>query len=122
VYRRHAVLAEATRAGLTAMGLCLLAPSAPSPAATGVWLPEGIDGGKLGKHLRDVMGVTVAGGQGHLKGKILRVAHIGYADTFDVIIGMSAIEMALREFGFDVKFGSGVAAAQEVLAPVYARG
>jgi aspartate aminotransferase-like enzyme len=122
VYRRHAILAEATRVGLTAMGLCLLAPTAPSPAATGVWLPGGVDGGKLGKHLRDVMGVTVAGGQGHLKGKILRVAHIGYADTFDVVIGMSAIEMALREFGFDAKFGSGVAAAQEVLAPVYARG
>jgi len=121
VYRRHAVLAEATRAGLTALGLRLLAPTAPSPAATGVWLPDGVDGGKLGKHLRDVMGVTVAGGQGHLKGKVLRVAHIGYADTFDVIVGLSAIEMALREFGCDVEFGAGVAAAQEVLAPVYRR-
>jgi len=63
VYRRHDVLARATRAGAEALGLRLLAPDAPSPAATGMWLPEGIDGGKFTKYLRDAMGVTVAGGQ-----------------------------------------------------------
>jgi len=115
VYRRHAILAEATRAGLEALELRLLAPEAPSPATTGVWLPDGIDGGKLGKHLRDVMGVTVAGGQGKLKGKVVRLAHIGYADTFDVIVGLSALEIALAGFGHPVRFGAGTAAAQEVL-------
>ncbi len=114
-YHRHRVLAEATRAGIEAIGLRLLAPDAPSPAATGFWLPEGIDGGPLGKHLRDTMGVTVAGGQGHLKGKIMRLAHIGYADTFDVIVGLSAIEMALAEFG------RGAAAAQKLLNREYNR-
>jgi aspartate aminotransferase-like enzyme len=115
VYRRHRILAEATRRGVEAIGLCLLAHSAPSPAATGVWVPEGIDGGALTKHLRDRLGVTIAGGQGRLKGKILRVAHIGYADCFDVVVGLSALEMALRHFGHDVAFGRGPGAAEEVL-------
>ncbi|HYB99709.1 MAG TPA: alanine--glyoxylate aminotransferase family protein [Candidatus Limnocylindrales bacterium] len=119
VYRRHQVLAEATRRGVEAAGLKLLAPTAPSPATTGVWVPEGVDGGKLTKHLRDTMGVTVAGGQGKLKGKIFRLAHIGYADTFDVIVGLAAVEMALRHFGVDLAFGRGPAAAQEVLLQMY---
>ncbi|MFQ5477667.1 MAG: pyridoxal-phosphate-dependent aminotransferase family protein [Candidatus Binatia bacterium] len=119
VYRRHGILARATRAGLRALGLSLLAPESPSPAATGVWVPEGVDGGALTRHLRDVMGVTVAGGQGRLKGKIVRLAHIGYADTFDVVTGLSALEMALHRLGASVEFGSGVAAAQEVLVEMY---
>ncbi|HYC55484.1 MAG TPA: alanine--glyoxylate aminotransferase family protein [Candidatus Binatia bacterium] len=119
VYRRHAILAEATRRGVEATGLELLAPTAPSLATTGVWIPDGVDGGKFTKHLRDVMGVTVAGGQGKLKGKIFRLAHIGYADTFDVIVGLSAVEMALRHFGVELAFGRGPAAAQEVLLEMY---
>ncbi len=119
VYRRHRILAEAARRGLCAMGLRLLAPSAPSPAATGVWVPDGIDGAALTKHLRDVMGVTIAGGQGKLKGKILRLAHIGYADSFDVVVGLSALEMAMRHFGHDVPLGRGPGAAQEVLLEMY---
>jgi aspartate aminotransferase-like enzyme len=121
LYARQQTLAEATRQGVLAMGLRLLAPAAPSPATTGVWLPESVDGGSFTKHLRDVMGVTVAGGQGRLKGKIIRLAHIGYADTFDVIVGLSAVEMALAEFGHDVEFGRGTAAAQKVLATQYGR-
>ncbi len=105
---------------MTALGLRLLAPDAPSPAATGLWLPDGVDGGKLGKYLRDVMGVTVAGGQGKLKGKVLRLAHIGYADTFDVVVGLSALEMALAEFHQDVGFGRGAAAAEQVLLRMFA--
>ncbi|RMF22778.1 MAG: alanine--glyoxylate aminotransferase family protein, partial [Deltaproteobacteria bacterium] len=105
--------------GVTALGLRLLAPDSPSPAATGVWLPEGIDGGKFTKYLRDVMGVTVAGGQAKLKGKIVRLAHIGYADTFDVIVGLAALEMALAHFGAPVERGRGCAAAQPILAEIY---
>jgi aspartate aminotransferase-like enzyme len=122
VYRRHDLLARATRAGAEAIGLRLLAPDAPSPATTGVWLPESVDGGAFTKHLRDVMGVTVAGGQGKLKGRIIRLAHIGYADTFDIVVGLAAVEMALAEFGHDVEFGKGPAAAQRVLAAQYRRG
>jgi len=120
VYRRHDILARATRAGVLAMGLELLAPDAPSPAATGVRLPEGVDGGALTKYLRDTMGVTVAGGQGHLKGRIVRLAHIGYADTFDVVVALSALEMALAGLGHEVEFGRGTAAAQKLLMEMYA--
>ncbi|MFN2426006.1 MAG: alanine--glyoxylate aminotransferase family protein [Candidatus Binatia bacterium] len=120
VYRRHRILAAAARRGINAMGLRLLAPAAPSPAATGVWVPERIDGPALGKYLRDVLGVTVAGGQGKLKGKILRLAHIGYADSFDVVVGLSALEMALRHFGHDAALGQGPGAAGEVLLEMYA--
>lgn len=119
VFERHSRLARATRAAMKAMGLRLLAPDSPSDAATGVWLPEGIDGGKFVRYLRDDMGVTMAGGQDQLKGKIFRIAHIGYVDTFDIIIAVSAIEMALRRFGWPVEFGKGVAAAEEILLEGY---
>ena len=115
VFKRHDRLARATRAACGAMGLRLLAPQAPSNAATGVFLPDGIDGGKVVKYLRDEVGVTLAGGQDHLKGKILRIAHLGYVDTFDIITSISAIEMALRKFGARVEFGKGVGAAEEIL-------
>ncbi len=119
LYRRHAILAEAVRTGLAAIGLRLLAPDAPSPAATGVYLPDGIDGGELARYMRDVMGVTVAGGQGHLKGKVLRLAHIGYADCFDVVVGLAAVEMALARFGAGPRAGVAVGAAEPVLARLY---
>jgi aspartate aminotransferase-like enzyme len=115
VFARHALLAEATRAGATALGLRLLAPEAPSPAATGMWVPNGVDGGRIVRYLRDEMGVTVAGGQEKLKGKIVRIAHLGYTGAFDVIVGMAALEMALSRHGHHVSFGQGVAAAEAVL-------
>ena len=116
VFARHARLAAATRAAAEALGLKLLAPRAPSPAATGFYLPSGVDGGKLTKYLRDKVGVSLAGGQDHLKGKILRVAHIGYFGEFDVVTAVAAIEMALAKFGSRVDLGRGVAAAERVLA------
>ncbi len=117
VFARHARLAAATRAAATALGLELLAPRAPSPAATGILVPSGVAGGRLVRYLRDQMGVTVAGGQGHLTGKIVRVAHLGYVGPFDVVIGIAALEMALSRLGHRVSFGRGVAAAQAVLEP-----
>lgn len=119
VFARHDRLARATKAAVTALGMKLLAPDAPSNAATGAFVPEGVDGGKLVKYLRDEMGVTLAGGQDHLKGKILRFAHLGYIDTFDIIIAISALEIALSKLGHKVTFGKGVAAAQEILAEGY---
>jgi aspartate aminotransferase-like enzyme len=116
VFARHARLAVATRTAAEALGLTLLAPRAPSPAATGFYLPPGLDGGKLTKYLRDKVGVSLAGGQDHLKGKILRVAHVGYFGDFDIITAIAAIEMTLRRFGAPVDLGVGVAAAERVLA------
>ena len=115
VYARHDRLCRATRAAAKAMGLKLLAPDNPSPAATGIYLPVGIDADALLEYLRDKMNVTLAEGQDQLKGKAIRIAHIGYMGAFDVITAIAALEMALRKFGAEIPFGKGVAAAQEVL-------
>ncbi|MEC7641050.1 MAG: alanine--glyoxylate aminotransferase family protein [Nitrospinota bacterium] len=119
VHRRTNRLARATRAAGKAMGLDPIAPNAPADSSTGLFIPAGVDGGKLVKCLRDEFGVTLAGGQDHWKGKIIRIAHLGYIDTFDTIVAISAIEMALRKFGCAVEFGKGVAAAQEILLEAF---
>ncbi len=115
VYARHDRLCRATRAAAKALGLKLLAPDSPSPAATGIFLPEGIDADAVLEYLRDKMNVVLAEGQDQLKGKAIRIAHIGYMGGFDVITAIAALEMALRKFGAEIPLGRGVAAAQEVL-------
>ena len=115
VYARHARMSRATRAAATALGLKLLAPENPSPAATGIYLPQGIDADQVLDYLRDRMNITLAEGQDQLKGKVIRIAHVGYMGAFDVITAIAALEMALRKFGVEIPFGRGVAAAQEVL-------
>lgn len=115
VLYRHARLARATRAAVTALGLKLFATEAPSNAVTAVKVPEGIDGVALVKNMREKYGVTIAGGQSQLKGKIFRIAHLGYTDTFDLSVAISALEMALSELGYKVELGAGVKAAEEVL-------
>ena len=108
-------MSRATRAAATALGLKLLAPDSPSPAATGIFLPPGIDADRVLEFLRDRMGVVLAEGQDQLKGKVIRIAHVGYIGAFDVVTAIAALEMALRKFGAEIPFGCGVAAAQEVL-------
>ena len=82
---------------------------------TAVCAPAGIDGQAIYKNLREKYGITAAGGQDHVKGKIFRIAHLGYADTFDVIIAIAGLEMVLKGMGHPVKLGAGVAAAEELL-------
>jgi aspartate aminotransferase-like enzyme len=115
VYARHARLCRATRAAASALNLRLLAPDSPSPAATGVYMPDGIDADHVLEYLRDKMKVTLAEGQDQLKGKVIRIAHVGYMGAFDVITAIAALEMALRKFGAEIPLGKGVSAAQEVL-------
>ncbi|MCZ6451564.1 MAG: alanine--glyoxylate aminotransferase family protein [Deltaproteobacteria bacterium] len=115
VYARHERLARATRAAATALGLGLLAPENPSPAVTGIFVPKNMDADQLLDYLRDRMGIIFAEGQDQLRGKIIRIAHVGYMGAFDVIVAVSALEMGLKRLGFPVKFGQGIAAAQEVL-------
>ncbi|MBQ3033378.1 MAG: alanine--glyoxylate aminotransferase family protein, partial [Deferribacterales bacterium] len=115
IFARHARNAEAVRAAAKALNMKLLARDFPSNAATGCFLPEGIDGKAFVKYLRDKCGVALAGGQDKLEGKILRISHLGYHDVFDTITAISAIEMGLRKFGAEVELGKGVAAAQEIL-------
>jgi aspartate aminotransferase-like enzyme len=115
VYARHERMSRATRAAAKALGLKLLAPDSPSYAATGIYLPSGIDADQVLDYLRDKMNVVLAEGQDQLKGKVIRIAHVGYMGAFDVITAIAALEMALRKFGAEIPFGQGVAAAQEVL-------
>ena len=115
VFERQARLAHATREGVKAAGLSLLAKDSPSNALTAISAPEGVDGQAIYKNLRVQYGITAAGGQDHLKGKIFRVSHMGYMDRFDVIMTLAAIEMVLKGLGHSVTLGSGVAKAQELL-------
>jgi len=115
VFARHAKLAEATRQAMQAIGLQLYAKESPSNAVTAIEAPEGIDGQKIYKTLRESYGVTAAGGQDKAKGKIFRIAHLGYADIFDIITAVAAVEMTLKDLGYEVVLGKGVAKAQEIL-------
>jgi len=115
VLKRHDRLARATRAAATALGLRLFPRESPSNALTAIEAPAGVDGQAIYKDLRVKYGITGAGGQDKLKGKIFRIAHLGYADTFDVITAVAGIEMVLKGLGHPVKLGTGVGAAQEIL-------
>ena len=114
VYRRTDLLARATREGAKALGLSIFAKS-PSPAVTAILAPEGIDGEAIYKTLWKKYGVTGAGGQDQLKGKIFRLATLGYADKYDVITAVAALEFTLRDLGYKFEMGKGVAAATESL-------
>ncbi|MGQ9812527.1 MAG: pyridoxal-phosphate-dependent aminotransferase family protein [Dissulfurimicrobium sp.] len=111
IFRRHARLAEGTRAGVLAMGLELYS-KAPSEAVTVIKMPEGIDGQAIVKKVREEYGITIAGGQGQAKGHIIRISHMGHLSEWDMIIALAAIERALKDMGHPVEFGRGVAAAQ----------
>jgi len=115
VFSRHHLLARATREAMKGLGLELFPKESPSDALTAVIAPEGFDGQAIYKDLRVKYGVTAAGGQDHLKGRVFRLAHMGYADVFDVIIGVSAVEMVLKGLGHPLKLGTGVGVAQEIL-------
>lgn len=114
VLARHEKLASATRGAVTALGLEIFAQR-PSNAVTSVKVPDGIDGALLVKKMRDEEGVTIAGGQSELKGKIFRVAHLGYMDKYDCLSAVSALEIVLTKLGFKLVMGKGVGKAQEIL-------
>ncbi len=118
VYQRHALLGRATREAAKALDLELLggAPDENANVVTAIALPESIDGGKVPKLMRDSFGVTIAGGQGKLKGRIARIAHCGYFGAFDIIVTIAALEMTLRDLGHEAEPGAGVAAAQRVFS------
>lgn len=115
VFARHQLLAKATRAGIQGLGLELLAPDdCASMAVTAVQAPMVVDADTLRKVLLRDYGVTFAGGQGVMKGKIFRIAHMGFADKMDVIIALAALEMALGKCGYKAELGAGVREAQMV--------
>ena len=113
IFARHALLANATREGIKGFGLNLFPKSSQSDAVTAVSAPEGFDGQEIYKRLRERYGITAAGGQDHLKGKIFRISHMGYCDTFDVITAIAGVEMVLKEMGYPGELGSGLKRAEE---------
>ena len=116
VYARHALMAESVREAAGALGLKLLGPDNPAPGVTGVLVPEGLDGGKLVKYLRDSLGVSVQGGQDQMKGKLVRIGHMGHLSPFDMLIAVGALELGLKQIGAKINIGAGVAAVQARLA------
>jgi len=107
--------AEAVRAAAKALGLQTYS-KAPSDSVTAILVPEGMDGEALAKTMTREFGVKPAGGQGKLKGKVLRFTTMGYTDAWDILAAVGALEMSLAKMGRKVDFGAGVAAAQKVLA------
>jgi aspartate aminotransferase-like enzyme len=116
VLARHRKMADAVRAAAVALGLKLFAPNASSDAVTAIKLPENIDGEKLVKTMRDTYGVTITGGQEKVKGKIVRIATMGFMTQWDVIVAISCLEIVLKQMGYKFELGSGVKAAEEVFA------
>jgi aspartate aminotransferase-like enzyme len=111
------VNAAATRAGLVALGFKLFAPVSPSAAATAVLAPEGRDSSDVVKALKTKFAAVAANGQGEMKGKIFRVAHLGFFDYLDTVAFLGAMEHIAKEtLGLPVEYGQGVAAAQRVYA------
>jgi aspartate aminotransferase-like enzyme len=112
VFERHVRLGRAARAGAKAMGLELFSPDDDrSAVVTAIRAPDGIDAGDVVKGLRDKHGITIAGGQGDLKGKIFRLGHIGFFDVFDITTALAAVELTLADLGADIEGGVAVTAA-----------
>jgi aspartate aminotransferase-like enzyme len=108
--------AEMTRAGVAALGLKLFT-SSPGAALTPVVAPAGLDSGKIVKEFRESFSAVVANGQGDMKGKLFRIAHIGYYDFLDTIGILAALEHVLATVtDKPVEYGVAVRAAQEVFA------
>jgi serine---pyruvate transaminase len=115
VYERHRLLGRATREAARALELEPFGESDENAnVVTAIRLPEGIDGARVPSVMRDRYGVTIAGGQGRLKGRIARIAHCGYFGAFDIVVTIAAFEMTLRELGHELELGAGVGAAQRV--------
>ena len=115
VFERHRMLGEAARAAARGLELDLFGPEDEGAnVCTAMRLPDGIDGAGVPSTMRKRYGVTIAGGQGKLKGRICRIAHCGYFGAFDIIVAVGALEMTLRDLGHEVELGAGVGAAQRV--------
>ena len=112
------LIAEMTRAALTALGFKLFNAVSPGGAATAVYAPEGVDSGIVVKELKSRFAAIITNGQGEMKGQIFRIAHLGFFDYLDTIALIGALEQvvvkSLPQLG--VKFGDGLIAAQKVFA------
>ncbi len=115
IWAETAMLARGTRAAAKAMGLKIFAAD-PVDSVTAILVPDGVDEGALRKTMLNKYGFQIAGGQGHLKGKIVRFSHMGYVDAFDTLGAIAALELTLTGQGYGLELGCGVAGAQRVFA------
>ena len=117
IFKRHELFARATQGAVEALGLKFVASDRSRAfVCTSVWAPDGMNSGELVKLMRNEFGVSIAGGQGKLKGKIFRLGHVGFFDQFDIMSQVAALELGLTELGHPVDIGAGVSAALKVLA------
>jgi aspartate aminotransferase-like enzyme len=114
VWLRHRRMSDACQAGVKALGLDLFS-ARPAEGLTAFIVPEGLKEGEIRKKLDQHFGITVVGGQDKLKGKIIRVGHMGYVDELDVVAALAGLEQVLAEVGHEFEPGVAVAAAQRVL-------
>lgn len=115
IWKRHIVFGRAVRAAVKAIGLKLFSPDDDSSAAaTAIYPPEGVDPKEISTMMRVEYGITIAGGQGKVKGKIFRIGHCGYFQRSDIIATIDALESTLYRLGYQFEKGSGVLAAQKV--------
>lgn len=114
IFARHARQKDATRAGIKALGLKLLAPDGNASHAVTAVQPEQVDAEQIRKLMKKKFGVALAGGQDHLKGKIFRIGHLGYFSDYDILSCLGGLEAVLMELGYQAP-GSAVAAAAAVL-------
>ncbi|MFA5388643.1 MAG: alanine--glyoxylate aminotransferase family protein [Candidatus Omnitrophota bacterium] len=115
IFERHKKMASAVRNAVKAIGLELFAPDVYSDGVTAVKVPAGVDGEKLVKTMRDKYGVGIAGGQDTMKGKMFRIATMGYITSSDLIVCIATLETVLNEMGYKFQLGSGVRALEETL-------
>ncbi|MGA2271357.1 MAG: alanine--glyoxylate aminotransferase family protein [Bryobacteraceae bacterium] len=108
------LLARATRAAVQKLGLELFAPASPGSSVTAVKAPAGMDSGVIVKEFRNRFGAIIANGQGTMKGRIFRIAHLGYFDFADLFAVIAGLEIILNANGYPVQYGTGVAAVEEI--------
>jgi len=115
IFARRSRMARAIRQAMAGIGLASFPKESPSESVCAISAPEGYDGQEIYKRLRLQYGITAAGGQDHLKGKVFRISNMGDLDTFDTVIAVAAVEMVLKGMGHPLKLGTGVGIAQEIL-------
>lgn len=114
IWARTAKLAKATRSAAQAIGLTIFAKD-PADSVTGINTPAGIDNDKWRKTMKSKFGVQLADGQGQLKGKMVRISHMGYVDDLDTLNAIAAMEMSLKEMGYKSDFGAGTRAFMQAI-------
>jgi len=114
VFARHARIAQGVREAIAAWGLklCAKTPDLYSDTVSAIYVPEGFNSDKLTNHAYDVYGVSFGVGLGEMAGKAFRIGHLGSMTDVMALSGIACIEMAMKDLGYPIELGSGVARAQ----------